>query len=118
VIVYSKRLFQKELELVGALQRAGVPLMTGTDLSIPYIFAGFSRHDELELFVQAGLIPMEALCTATRNPAEYLGMQNNLGTVERGEDCGPRASRGQPARQHQQFAKNRCSSAKRKVPTR
>jgi imidazolonepropionase-like amidohydrolase len=84
-IVYSKRRFQKELELVGALHRAGVPLMTGTDLSIPYTFAGFSLHDELALFVQAGLTPMEALQAATRNPAVFLGELSSQGTIERGK---------------------------------
>jgi len=84
-IVYSKRLFQKELELVGAMHRAGVPLMTGTDLSIPYIFAGSSLHDELGLFVQAGLTPMEALQAATRNPAVFLGELSSEGTIERGK---------------------------------
>ena len=84
-IVYSKRLFQKELELVGAMHRAGVPLMTGTDLSIPYTFAGFSLHDELGLFVQAGLTPMEALQAATRNPAVFLGELSSQGTIERGK---------------------------------
>jgi len=84
-IVYSKRLFQKELDLVGAMHRAGVPLMTGTDLSIPYIFAGFSLHDELGLFVQAGLKPMEALQAATRNPAVFLGELSSQGTIERGK---------------------------------
>ena len=84
-IVYSKRLFQKELELVGAMHRAGVLLMTGTDLSIPYIFAGFSLHDELGLFVQAGLTPMEALQAATRNPAVFLGELSSQGTIEGGK---------------------------------
>jgi hypothetical protein len=84
-IVYSKRLWQKELELVGAMRRAGVLLMTGTDLSIPYIFAGFSLHDELGLFVQAGLTPMEALQAATRNPAIFLGELSSQGTIERGK---------------------------------
>jgi len=84
-IVYSKRLFQKELELVGAMHRAGVPLMTGTDLSIPYTFAGFSLHDELALFVQAGLTPIEALQAATRNPAVFLGELTSHGTIERGK---------------------------------
>jgi len=83
-IVYSKRAFQRELELVGAMHRAGVSLMTGTDLSIPYIFAGFSVHDELALFVQAGLTPMEALQSATRNPAVFLGELSSLG-IERGK---------------------------------
>src|SRR5215813_1760073 len=84
-IVYSKRLFQKELELVDAMHRAGVPFMTGTDLSIPYTFAGFSLHDELALFVQAGFTPMEALQAATRNPAVFLGDQGSQGTVEQGK---------------------------------
>jgi len=84
-IIYSKRLFQKELELVAAMHRAHVPLMTGTDLSIPYIFAGFSLHDELALFVQAGLTPMEALQAATRNPAIFLGESTSHGTIERGK---------------------------------
>jgi len=59
--------------------------MTGTDLSIPYIFAGFSLHDELALFVQAGLTPMEALQAATRNPAIFLGESTSHGTIERGK---------------------------------
>jgi len=46
-IVFKQRLFQKELELVGAMHRAGVPFMIGTDLSGAYIFAGFSLHHEL-----------------------------------------------------------------------
>ena len=82
-IVYSKRLFQKELDLVAVMHRAGVPLMTGTDLGIPYTFAGFSLHDELGLFVQAGLTPMEALQAATRNPAVFLDELSSQGTIER-----------------------------------
>ena len=82
-IVYSKRLFQKELDLVAMMHRAGIPLMTGTDLGIPYTFAGFSLHDELGLFVQAGLTPMEALQAATRNPAVFLDELSSQGTIER-----------------------------------
>lgn len=84
-IVFRKRLFQKELELVGAMHRAGVPFMTGTDLSGAYVFAGFSLHHELELFVQAGFTPMAALQAATRNPAIFLGELSSQGTVERGK---------------------------------
>ena len=84
-IVFKKRLFQKELDLIGAMHRAGVPIMSGTDLSNAYVFAGFSLHDELALFVQAGFSPMEALQTATRNPALFLGESNSQGTVERGK---------------------------------
>jgi predicted amidohydrolase YtcJ len=47
--------------------------------------SGFSLHDELALFVQAGLTPGEALKTATYNPAKFLGMLDQLGTVEKGK---------------------------------
>jgi imidazolonepropionase-like amidohydrolase len=83
-IVYRKRLFQKELDLVGAMHRAGVPFMTGTDLSGAYVFAGFSIHHELEMFVRAGFTPLEALQAATRNPAAFLGESRSSGTVEIG----------------------------------
>jgi imidazolonepropionase-like amidohydrolase len=49
------------------------------------VVPGFSLHDELELFVQAGLSPMEALQTATRNPAIYLGLIDMVGTVDEGK---------------------------------
>lgn len=78
-----QRLLEKQLELVGAMRRAGVELMTGTDTAALYIYPGFSLHDELALLVRAGLTPMEALQCATRNPAKYLGMLDTLGTVEK-----------------------------------
>ncbi len=81
----DKLVYYRHLELVGELHRAGVPLMLGTDTADPYIFPGFSVHDELELFVRAGLTSMEALQTATQNPARYLGLQDVLGTVEIGK---------------------------------
>jgi amidohydrolase family protein len=84
-ITYKKKLFERELTLVGALHRAGVPFMTGTDLSGAYIFAGFSLHHELELLVRAGFTPMEALQAATRNPAVFLNEIDSLGTVTRGK---------------------------------
>jgi imidazolonepropionase-like amidohydrolase len=84
-ISYNKRLFGKEIELVGAMRKAGVPFMTGTDLSAPYTFAGFSLHDELVLLVQAGFTPMEALQSATRNPAIFLGELASFGTIEPGK---------------------------------
>lgn len=80
-----KRLFQKELEIVGAMHRAGAKFLAGTDTPNPYVFPGFSLHDELALLVQAGFTPMEALQTATRNPAEFLGRLDSLGTIEAGK---------------------------------
>jgi len=78
------RLFQRRLELVGEMHRAGVGLLAGSDVLNPYCFPGFSLHDELEWLVKAGLPPMAALQAATRNPALFLGRQD-LGTVEAGK---------------------------------
>jgi imidazolonepropionase-like amidohydrolase len=82
---YMKREFQKDLEVVGAMQRAGVGILAGTDTANPFCFPGFSLHDELGLLVQAGLSPMEALQAATLNPARFQGKENDLGTVEKGK---------------------------------
>lgn len=81
----GKRGFEKDLQLVGAMHRAGVPILAGTDVLNPFCFPGFSLHDELELLVKAGLSPMAALQTATLNPARFLGRAKEMGTVEQGK---------------------------------
>jgi imidazolonepropionase-like amidohydrolase len=80
-----RRMFARQLELVGEMARAGVSVLAGTDFGNPYIFAGFSLHDELALLVQAGLTPVEALRAATIGPARYLNATDSLGTIERGK---------------------------------
>ena len=65
------RLYRVQIELVGKLHREGVDFLARTDLVRPYIFAGFSLHDELALVVQAGLTPGEALKTATYNRQSF-----------------------------------------------
>ena len=76
---------EKLLETIGLMHELGVPILAGTDLGNPLIFAGFSLHDELELFVRAVLTPFEALQAATINPAKYLGREKELGTIEKGK---------------------------------
>jgi hypothetical protein len=79
--------FEQRSQIVGAMQRAGVPMLAGTDAAWyqPYTYAGFSLHDELVLLVRAGLTPAEALQSATINPARVLGMEKDLGTIEEGK---------------------------------
>jgi imidazolonepropionase-like amidohydrolase len=78
--------FAENLQMVGAMHRAGVPFMAGTDTAPGiYIMPGFSLHDELANFVEAGFTPMESLQTATSNPARFLGMEASLGSVETGK---------------------------------
>jgi len=81
-----KKFVEKELEMVGRLHRAGVPFLAGTDTAAGvHVFPGFSLHEELQLFVSAGFTPQEALQTATTNPATFLGMQERLGSVQKGK---------------------------------
>lgn len=84
-IAAAKTSVNGNIREVGAMRRAGVELMAGTDVGFPYVFPGFSLHDELALLVQAGLTPMETLQTATHNPAKYLGLLDSLGTIEKGK---------------------------------
>jgi hypothetical protein len=78
--------FSRNLQMVGALHHAGVPFMAGTDTAPGvYIMPGFSLHDELANFVEAGFTPMESLQTATSNPAKFLAMEDTLGSVAPGK---------------------------------
>ncbi|MEV5962327.1 amidohydrolase family protein [Kribbella sp. NPDC051952] len=60
----------------------GVPIMAGTDTGTPYSVPGFALHDELEHLVSAGATPRQALYAATVEPAKFLGMSADLGSVE------------------------------------
>ena len=77
--------FARWLEILKILNRSGVEILAGTDVGGPYIYAGFSLHDELEWFVRAGFTPLEALQASTVNPAKFLGKSKSLGTIETGK---------------------------------
>jgi hypothetical protein len=63
-----------QLSMLRPMADAGVPILAGTDASNEiWVFAGHSLHRELELFVRAGLTPLEAIQTATLNPRMYAG---------------------------------------------
>src|SRR6266478_2628333 len=85
-LALRQQYFTRNLQMVGALHHAGVPFMAGTDAAPGvYIMPGFSLHDELANFVEAGFTPMESLQTATSNPARFLGMEARFGSVEPGK---------------------------------
>jgi Amidohydrolase family len=78
--------FARNLRMVGAMHRAGVPFLAGTDTAPGvYIMPGFSLHDELANFIEAGFTPMESLQTATSNPAKFLGIESSFGSIEPGK---------------------------------
>jgi hypothetical protein len=72
-------------ERTAELSKAGVRLLAGTDTPQPFVFPGFSLHEELELLTRSGLTAAEALRTATYNPAQFLGATDSLGTVAKGK---------------------------------
>jgi hypothetical protein len=76
--------YQKQLEIVGMMHRAGVSVLAGTDVLAHYVFPGASLHDELALFVEAGFTPMEAILAATSASARFLGA-DSLGAVAAGK---------------------------------
>lgn len=77
---------RREMADLRLLHEAGVILLAGSDFGgVPLIFPGFSVHEELQLLVEhAGMTPLEALQTATRNPPIFFGMQAELGTIQPG----------------------------------
>ena len=72
---------ERGLRIVKALHEAGVPIVAGTDEGIP----GHSVHREIELYVEAGFTPMEALQAATIVPARAMKLDGEVGTIERGK---------------------------------
>jgi imidazolonepropionase-like amidohydrolase len=80
-----ERFVQHELEIVQRMRRAGIPFLAGTDTPAGVgVLPGFSLHEELQRFVDAGFTPLQALQTATRNPAIFLDRTADFGSVEPG----------------------------------
>ncbi len=72
-------------EMTRQLWKGGVPLMAGSDSPEWFLVSGFSIHDEIAMFVEAGLTPIAALKTATITPATYLGLDKVKGSIEKGK---------------------------------
>jgi imidazolonepropionase-like amidohydrolase len=69
------------LKIIGALQKASIPILAGTDVGVP----GHTLHRELELYVKAGLTPLEAIQAATITPARVMKLENEVGTIGPGK---------------------------------
>jgi imidazolonepropionase-like amidohydrolase len=74
------------LNQVREMRAAGVRIMAGSDAAVLNIFPGLSLHQELEYLADfVGMSPAEALASATRAPAEWLGIADSVGTIEAGK---------------------------------
>jgi imidazolonepropionase-like amidohydrolase len=82
--VVGRALFEKRLAVVGAMHRAGVHILPGTDAPLRNSPPGFGLHEELRLLVKAGLSPLDAIRSATIEPARFFGLTDSLGTIAAG----------------------------------
>ena len=71
------------LNLVKVLYDKGITLVAGTDMGFP----GYSLPRELELYVQSGLTPLQAIQTATITPAKVMGMDKTNGSIKAGKQA-------------------------------
>ena len=76
----ARERLSRSLQIVKALHDAGVPVVPGTDKGVP----GVSLAREIELYVMAGLTPMDAIRAATAVPAQVMGVAGETGTLTRG----------------------------------
>ena len=80
----ARRRDEMSLAIVRVLHEEGAPLLIGTDTPNPFVHQGFTVHDELRNFVDAGFTPYEALRCATADPARFMG-ETDWGTVAVGQ---------------------------------
>ncbi len=78
-----KPLYESMVMIVKKLHDAGVTIVAGTDQGFP----GFSVARELELYVQAGLTPADAIQTATITPAKVMNLDKSNGSIEEGKQA-------------------------------
>ena len=85
-VEYFRGAWPVALKHVREMREAGVRLMAGSDVAVLNVFPGNSLHEELRLLVDSvGMSPLEALASATRKPAEWLGLADSVGTIEPGK---------------------------------
>ena len=77
----GRAIFEKRMEQVAAMRRAGVHILAGTDAPLPNSPPGFGLHEELALLVRGGMSPLDAFRAATIEPALYFGMVDSMGTI-------------------------------------
>lgn len=92
----ARAYFQRKQALVAACDRAGVPMLAGTDTPNPLMIPGYSLVDEIIALRAAGLSPYRTLAMATRDAAAFLDQPNEFGTVAIGARADLLLLRGNP----------------------
>ncbi len=85
-VLENNKIFEDwSMSIVGLFNKHGVKIIAGTDTPIGFLTPGYSLHKELELLVEAGLTPLEALRSATITPAEFFKLEGKMGTIDPGK---------------------------------
>ncbi len=71
--------------MVKDMNKAGVSLMVGTDLMCPALIPGYSVHEEMAIWQEAGIPAADVLRSATLVPARFMGLDKRLGTIAEGK---------------------------------
>jgi imidazolonepropionase-like amidohydrolase len=82
---FPDRFWQNWALMVKEMNRAGIPLMVGTDLMVPGIVPGYSVHEEMAIWQEAGIPPADVLRSATSVPAQFMGLGDHLGSIHVGK---------------------------------
>jgi len=82
--VLTRRAYQLNLSITRALHEGGARLLLGTDATKPTVLPGFSLHEELQHFVEAGMTPYEAIRAGTIDAAIFLHKEKEFGVVATG----------------------------------
>jgi hypothetical protein len=91
--------FKKELEFEYAFSKAGGLLLAGLDpTGMGGVIAGFGDQREVELLVEAGFTPLEAIHIATANGAQFLGDSDRIGTIAAGKQADLVVIKGDPSK--------------------
>ena len=94
-----RTLFPKAMVLERAFARAGGVLVAGTDPTAGGgVIPGFANQRQLELMVEAGFSPLEAIAIGTRNGARFLGRDGRIGTIAAGKQADLMVVAGDPSR--------------------
>ncbi|MBT8219910.1 MAG: amidohydrolase family protein, partial [Bacteroidia bacterium] len=80
----TKKYAEWALSMTKKVHDMDIGIMAGTDCPIFYLTPGRSLHQELAIFSKAGLDPLEVLKTATLRPAQYFGLESELGLIKEG----------------------------------
>jgi imidazolonepropionase-like amidohydrolase len=83
----NRYLWPKVLQLTKMLYDNGVTILSGSDIPNFELVPGASLHHELEMLVEAGIPPLEVIKIATRNGAQALGIEEDVGTIEPGKQA-------------------------------